>query len=259
MKNSKTKYLVVASVGFVAFSFWMLKPAEKQQRKIASVDETEAVLISSLPAPSGSDKKDDGSAQQVLPPSNSKLSYQKYFESMLAEREDLKIMHQRSTTYFPQSTKSHQLAAMYLTTGLILQSDPEFSQYMMQLSTEIDQNSLALYGDLKEVMPKLKDDPFAYQMAMNLSFNLKIDPTQKAELLGNSLDQVFKFDNSQQDVSADSANISSGLILMKQSGVSYEVAEPYLIKGYEANRNDDNALSEYLARVQAYYPEFDPN
>ena len=124
---------------------------------------------------------------------------------------------------------------------------------MMNLHQGLRDRSQELFKLISEQEAALKQDSYTYQMTLNLSAHLDLPPEQKAQLLGNAMSIHFVPDPV-SGVSPMSTNITNALILMKNYGITAAQAAPYIQRGIQVNQDNPKSLSEFAARVNAYYP-----
>lgn len=175
-----------------------------------------------------------------------------YFDRALLAYPEVSAIYRPLLAKLPPGEPS-RLLAVFIAEGPIRNSSPDFARFMTSLLDDIRSRSAELYSLLDTQDALLKQDPFVYQMALNLVFQLDLSSDAKARLYGNAMQIHFTKDGA-NGVTLMSANITNAFILMKNSGVSVDQARPYIMKGIAANQDDQEALSEFAARANTYFP-----
>ena len=178
--------------------------------------------------------------------------HERYFEQRLRVQPVVDRIYRSLKEKLPPGEIA-ELAIEFIAGGPVRNSDPEFVQYMTSLHEAVRARSQELYELLRAQDGALKQDPFVYQMTLNLAFQLSLPKEQIAELLGSAMSIHFAKDG-QSGVTMMSANITNAFILMKNSGVTLAQALPYIDLGMATNRDDVEAMKEFAARANAYYP-----
>jgi hypothetical protein len=146
-----------------------------------------------------------------------------------------------------------ELVAVYVAESIARDGSSEFAEFMTHLHEALRDRSMPLFDLLLSQEAALHQDPFEYQMTLNLAAKLDLPGDLKARLLGDAMDIHFTPDP-RTGVSAMSTNITNALILMKNNGVTSAEAAPYIQRGVAVNRDDPRAASEFAARANTYYP-----
>jgi len=204
-------------------------------------------LPSSLPAAPG--------RTGVLPANPNSPAAQlaiQYFHDRLESLPTVGRLYRSVTDRLP-SGRASELLAVYISEAIARNSSPEFAAFMQDLHEGLKDNSLDLYHLIQAQESELKQDPFIYQMTLNLAAHLELPGDLKAQLLGGALDIHFQTDE-KTGISAMSTNITNAFILMKNYGISASEAAPYIQHGIAVNRDDPRALAEFAARANTYYP-----
>lgn len=244
-KNKAGKIAITAaSMGALILGLSMMKFSKEQWRQPAAIV-TGSPLVKAA-APHEKALAEAGSSQPLT-------GYcREYFERTLLGTPVVAAIYGALTRQLPDSDAA-LLAAIYVAEGPVRNGSPGFARFISALHEEIRTRSNELAELLSSHESTFRQDPFVYQMALNLAFNLAIPPEAKARLLGNALSIPFTRDP-KTGVTLMTANITNALILMKNSGVTLEQALPYIRQGLAANSANPDAYGEFVARVNTYYP-----
>jgi hypothetical protein len=244
-----SKKLVLIAV-MLMFLFWGALVWKESDRKVASD-------VVPMPAKSRSDspvnrKMPVAQTQQAGKTKTVSRPHFEYFHRDLIKNELVSHIYQAVKKKLPDGELA-ELVAVYVSEGPVRNSSPEFARFMESLHEDIRSRSNELHELLIAQDDQLKEDPFIYQMALNLAFQLEVSPERKARILGSALKTHFERDE-EHGVTFMTANITNALILMKNSKVPLAVAMPYLRVGLAVNSDNPEAVREYVARANAYYP-----
>ena len=188
----------------------------------------------------------------ITPESEAAESAKRYFRKELLGNRGVSRIYHSVLDRLPPGQDS-DLIAVYISESVARNGSGAFSEFMENLHQGLRDRSRQLYSLLTANEAALMQDPFHYQMMLNLAAKLSLPGEMKAELLGGAMKNHFATDP-KSGVSPMSRNITNALILMKNNGISYAQAAPYIQRGVEINRDDPNALAEFAARANAYYP-----
>jgi hypothetical protein len=179
-------------------------------------------------------------------------SAKKYFHEHLETIPAVDNLFRATRGRLPPGAAS-ELLSMYIAESIARNATPEFAQFMQDLHASLRENSEELADLISERENTLKEDPFIYQMTLNLAAHLDLSGEDKARLLGSAMTIHFETD-SRMGVSPMSTNITNALILMKNYGVTAAQAAPYIQSGIATNRDNPKALAEFAARANTYFP-----
>ncbi|MEK2690835.1 hypothetical protein [Bdellovibrio sp. GT3] len=252
--------VVAASFGFLGLlCYWGLQKNQPDSAGIEPLQGLQEVTGTRSSGRSPASVSADDEASKGSLPSTEEVQgqspfYKKYFSEKLLKNEDVAELNAQLEGMLPKNKSVNQIRH-YIAAGLVMENTPEFYEFMGTMISDLNDNKEEVVKEILLNDAILKQDPFIHQMTLNLVHALDIPADQKAEVLGKALDLEFSFDE-KGEASASATNITNALLLMTQSGVALEQATPYLLRGVQINQKSPKALSEYLARVQIYYPDF---
>lgn len=179
--------------------------------------------------------------------------YQLYFKKELLKDPVIAGVYERVKQILPNNHVS-DLVAMYFAEAASPSDSIGVNYFHGSLGEQIGKYSYEIHSELLNLHSRIVQDPFAHQMAINLTRQLDIPAEKKAEIFGRSIASEMTFVN-KSTVSAESSNLTVAFIQMKNSGVTAEMARPYIEQGIQMNQHNSFALAEYVARAKTYYPE----
>ena len=180
------------------------------------------------------------------------IDHRQYFEKSLLAKDNVKNIYQNTLKILPLG-KNSELIAEYIAEGITRNLSSDFQLYMKSLHNDLNNNTDALYEILTKNEDQLKEDPFVYQMVLNMAAAAKFSPEQKVRLLGGGIATSFKIgaDNEMDDTAY---NITNAMIHLKNSNLPDEAIRPYLEKGAQINKSNPEAFKEFKARANSYFP-----
>lgn len=260
-KSSRSPIFILISILILGFVAWFLFSKESMTKKTGEkLSPTNANLISSSNLNLGATptnwqpaKTSASKAQKSI--RNSPLRndyYALYFNQYLMRKPEVSSLYQYMKDILPRSPVT-DLMAMYIAEGAAPDGSIEFNYFLDSLEEKMSYHTHEIYNEVLASEEMLKADPFAYQMVLNMTHSMNLDPDQKARIYGRAI--VSAMEVKDGDISADASNITISFIQMRNSGITAEMARPYIEEGIRLNQNNPEALEEYLARAKTYYPE----
>jgi hypothetical protein len=177
---------------------------------------------------------------------------EKYLNDQILRNADSRNLHTAALKLFGNNNSSGVIAAFFAVSN-VFDSSPEFSKFMFVLDRQIFLNSQDISQGILLHHKEILENPFYEQTVLNLVARLNIDSKSKANLFGPSVDKEVQI-SPEGEVSASTANITTALILAKNTGVSKEDIQEYLEKSLSRYPNNSIERNELLARINAYFP-----
>ena len=232
-----------AVVALLIFAVGRMQPAPPESaERVASSGSLQAP-VSRQPASAVANK---------TPSSEAARAASQYFHRELAGLPAVDRIYRSVMNRLPPGEDS-ELLAVYVAEGIARNGSSGFAHFMGDLHAGLRDRSLQLFDLMSAREASFKQDPFTYQMTLNLAAHLQLPGELKAQLLGDAMDIHFATDPT-TGVTAMSANITNALILMKNNGITAAQAAPYIQHGVQVNQDDPQALAEFAARANTYYP-----
>lgn len=144
-------------------------------------------------------------------------------------------------------------AAMWMTMGIRLDSSKSYGQSLNSSLQQANSDPKGVYRAVQESIPRIRQDPFIYQMTLNLLSKLEIGKKDKAEFFGREIETQLLSLNSDQPSSSFWV-ASLGLHLAKEGGVGSREIAPFLQRGAMGLRTNPKVLGEFLRSAEFYFP-----
>jgi hypothetical protein len=148
-------------------------------------------------------------------------------------------------------------AARWITLGGIMTSDDEYANALHLALKEANQQPAVVLAEIQKMAPELRRDPFIYQMAMNLNYQLDLSAEERGRFFGEELEYQLENLNGP---GGDSFWVAvMGLTLAKEAGVPQAVLRPHLEMGLKRSKGSEFVLAEVRKTIEFYFPEMDIN
>lgn len=174
-----------------------------------------------------------------------------YFDKMLND-DQIKALYAKSQRLMG-ATQEGEGAARWMTMGGIFSSSDGYGDALNIALKDANSNPSAVLDQMKKEASQFREDPFLYQMAMNMTYQLNLDPKDRGEFFGQEIE--YQMQNS-ADSRTDSFWVAlMGVTLAKQAGVPAETLEPYLQRALGHFRGSEKLMAEVKQTVSFHYPE----
>ncbi len=150
------------------------------------------------------------------------------------------------------ATSHGEGAARWMTLGVLFVSTPNYGDALHQAQKEFNSNPEDVLSTIEKQLPEIRQDPFIFQMAMNLVYQLNLDSEKKGQLFGSEMEyQLAHLEPNPSDTFWVSVN---SLTLAQQAGVKSSDLEPYLQRGLKNSKGSPQLLEEFKVSIRSFFP-----
>ena len=245
------KYKAVAIVVIGAVIYW------QQVRSTSNVEPGEPSGVSTL---SSSAKKEPQGQQTinhqqviVVPNDLNDPRYKgdEYLKNLLAD--DSVMQSLAKTQELFKDTPNGEDIAVWVSLGKVLDSSPGYGEVLNYALTKISENAAINFSHIEKVTKNLSPaEDFERGQLINLVNMMNINKEEKIKFFGNELSRHASFDQDGK-WSADSLNLTTALIMLKNSNAKKEDVLPYMRESLRLNTNQALKI-KLLARFSSYFP-----
>lgn len=176
-----------------------------------------------------------------------------YFNKLIKTPQTAELYRRTKTILGSSSTA--EAAAKWITLGGIFESTSTYGDVLTRSLQEANRNPKEIIDNINKSIQQVRNDPFIYQMTMNLIYQLSISSTDQSKFYGQEIEQQLKQLKSQEQPSDSFRVAELGLMLAKQAGVSGDDIEPYIKRGLGQSKGPSQILNEFRENATFYFPE----
>ncbi|WP_408096684.1 hypothetical protein ACJVC5_16740 [Peredibacter sp. HCB2-198] len=165
---------------------------------------------------------------------------------------DVDELYKKTSELFEGSANKDDLAT-WISIGLVFDGSEEYGTLLSRSLEEINKNPSENFALIEQVIKKLPpEESFLRGQLINLVNNMNLGSEEKKSFFGSEMVRNVILD-SEGNFSPDSLNITTAMIMLKNSGTSKAEAEEFITESLQVN-NDPEIREKLLVRFNAYFP-----
>lgn len=257
MKN-KDKLLVTSVLILPIIAFFTFKSMKKNKRKleltnVISLKEKDSESKSIDTNPEKFDNKKD-----IKENANSKFSIQEkkssdqFFNKNVISGEPTKKLYEKTLSIFGESTYG-QGASRWITLGIMFDSSPEYGSSLKIAQHDANTNPQEIWNSIQKSLTIIRNDPFIYEMTVNLMHVLDLPSDQKAKFYGEEFQHQFSNVSGEPSTSFWVSTI--GFVFAQQEGISGDLLKPYFKKAFKETKASEKVKLEMQTAIEFYFPD----
>lgn len=174
-----------------------------------------------------------------------------YLKNLMLDESVLRTLSKTQELF--KDTPNGEDIAVWVCLGKVLDSSPGYGEVLNYSFSKINENAALNFSHIEKVTKNLSlEDAFERGQLINLVNMMNVNKEDKIKFFGTELSRQAGFDQDGK-WSADSLNLTTALIMLKNTNAKNEDVIPYMRESLKLNTNP--ALkNKLLTRFVSYFP-----
>ncbi|WPU63660.1 hypothetical protein [Peredibacter starrii] len=242
MLKRKWPIIVLLVTGFILAGYFLNGEATPDEVAGMENKEKEAHLHQ---------KKKSGEVSRTVATASS-LNPENYLMNLRLHSE-VDELYKKTSVLFEESPNKDDLAT-WISIGLVFDGSEEYGILLNRSLEKINKNPSENFALIEQVIKKLPpEESFLRGQLINLVNNMDLESEDKKSFFGSEMVRNVVLD-SEGNFSPDSLNITTAMIMLKNSGTSKAEAEEFISESLQVN-NDPEIREKLLVRFNAYFAD----